>query len=49
VGAYDDGRTADEIERTISWDQAGDVKFLREKYKVLSRPSKIPLLLLLDP
>jgi hypothetical protein len=41
VGAYDDGRSADEIDRTISWDQAGDVKFLREKYKVLTGPSKI--------
>jgi hypothetical protein len=50
VGAYDDGRSADEIDRTISWDQAGDVKFLREKYKVLTRPPKIKSRpLLLDP
>ncbi|KAL7931364.1 FAD/NAD(P)-binding domain-containing protein [Trichoderma chlorosporum] len=33
VGAYDDGRSAEELEKSITWDQAGNVKFLREKYK----------------
>ncbi|KAL6856382.1 FAD/NAD(P)-binding domain-containing protein [Trichoderma novae-zelandiae] len=33
VGAYDDGRSADELEKSITWDQAGNVQFLREKYK----------------
>ncbi|RFU79419.1 monooxygenase, fad-binding [Trichoderma arundinaceum] len=33
VGAYDDGRSAEELERSITWDQAGNVQFLREKYK----------------
>lgn len=34
VGAYDDGRSAEELEKSITWDQAGNVQFLREKYKV---------------
>ncbi|KAL1964910.1 hypothetical protein VTN77DRAFT_6263 [Rasamsonia byssochlamydoides] len=33
VGSYDDGRSVEELEEQISWDQEGDVKFLREKYK----------------
>ncbi|KAF3406205.1 Salicylate hydroxylase [Talaromyces pinophilus] len=33
VGAYDDGRTTEELEKEVSWDQAGNVKHLREKYK----------------
>ncbi|KAJ5679563.1 hypothetical protein N7462_007807 [Penicillium macrosclerotiorum] len=33
VGAYDDPRTAGELERTIAWDQQGSVEFLRERYK----------------
>ncbi|KAL5334406.1 hypothetical protein BJX70DRAFT_405460 [Aspergillus crustosus] len=33
VGAYSDPRTADEIEKNISWDQKGDVNFRRERYK----------------
>ncbi|KAL4886170.1 hypothetical protein BJY04DRAFT_213702 [Aspergillus karnatakaensis] len=33
VGAYSDPRTAEEIERSISWDQKGDVNYLRERYK----------------
>ncbi|UKZ83998.1 hypothetical protein TrVFT333_011814 [Trichoderma virens FT-333] len=33
VGAYDDGRSAEELEKSITWDQAGNVQFLREKYK----------------
>ena len=34
VGAYDDRRTPGELEKTVSWDQLGNVQFLREKYKV---------------
>ncbi|KAM0472577.1 hypothetical protein ACHAPX_008734 [Trichoderma viride] len=33
VGAYDDGRSAEELERSVTWDQVGNVQFLREKYK----------------
>ncbi|KAJ5082726.1 hypothetical protein N7532_011769 [Penicillium argentinense] len=33
VGAYDDPRTAEKFEKGISWDQSGDVNFLRGKYK----------------
>ncbi|KAL7782937.1 putative monooxygenase [Trichoderma ceciliae] len=33
VGAYDDGRSLEELEKSIMWDQAGNVQFLREKYK----------------
>ncbi|PTB63292.1 FAD/NAD(P)-binding domain-containing protein [Trichoderma citrinoviride] len=33
VGAYDDGRSAEELEKSITWDQAGNVQFLRQKYK----------------
>ncbi|KAL7941293.1 FAD/NAD(P)-binding domain-containing protein [Trichoderma barbatum] len=33
VGAYDDGRSAEELEKSIAWNQAGNVEFLREKYK----------------
>ncbi|KAK1237270.1 hypothetical protein MKX08_002895 [Trichoderma sp. CBMAI-0020] len=33
VGAYDDGRSAEELEKSITWDQVGNVQFLREKYK----------------
>jgi salicylate hydroxylase len=34
VGAYEDGRSAEELEKEVSWDQHGNVQFLREKYKV---------------
>ncbi|TFB00105.1 hypothetical protein CCMA1212_008325 [Trichoderma ghanense] len=33
VGAYDDGRSVEELEKSITWDQAGNVQFLRERYK----------------
>ncbi|KAJ5168171.1 uncharacterized protein N7482_003765 [Penicillium canariense] len=33
VGAYDDPRTAEEVEQSIAWDQKGNVEFLRERYK----------------
>ncbi|CAG8899293.1 unnamed protein product [Penicillium egyptiacum] len=33
VGAYDDPRSAEEVEKSISWDQLGNVEFLRERYK----------------
>ncbi|KAL2803127.1 hypothetical protein BJX63DRAFT_425535 [Aspergillus granulosus] len=33
VGAYSDPRSSDEIEKTVAWDQQGDVWFLRERYK----------------
>ncbi|KAJ6020696.1 hypothetical protein N7540_006200 [Penicillium herquei] len=33
VGAYSDPRTTEELEKSIDWDQKGDVKFLRERYK----------------
>ncbi|KAH8694307.1 hypothetical protein BGW36DRAFT_384723 [Talaromyces proteolyticus] len=33
VGAYEDGRSLEELEKSISWDQPGDVQFLKEKYK----------------
>ncbi|KAJ5643494.1 uncharacterized protein N7484_006001 [Penicillium longicatenatum] len=33
VGAYSDPRPSEELDRSISWDQKGDVRFLREKYK----------------
>ncbi|KAJ5136270.1 hypothetical protein N7448_004824 [Penicillium atrosanguineum] len=33
VGAYDDPHSAEEIEKHISWDQPGNVDFLRERYK----------------
>ncbi|EGR44699.1 uncharacterized protein TRIREDRAFT_111881 [Trichoderma reesei QM6a] len=33
VGAYDDGRSVEELEKSITWDQAGNVQFLKEKYK----------------
>ncbi|KAJ6188701.1 hypothetical protein N7519_003609 [Penicillium mononematosum] len=33
VGAYDDPRSAEEVEKSISWDQFGSVEFLRERYK----------------
>ncbi|KAL6880004.1 hypothetical protein HDV57DRAFT_498644 [Trichoderma longibrachiatum] len=33
VGAYDDGRSVEELEKSVTWDQAGNVQFLREKYK----------------
>ncbi|KAJ5888522.1 hypothetical protein N7495_008563 [Penicillium taxi] len=33
VGGYRDPRPVEEIERTISWDQPGNVEFLRERYK----------------
>ncbi|OQE22143.1 hypothetical protein PENFLA_c013G09894 [Penicillium flavigenum] len=32
VGAYDDPRSAGEVEKSISWDQFGSVEFLRERY-----------------
>ncbi|KAJ5391451.1 Monooxygenase FAD-binding [Penicillium cosmopolitanum] len=38
VGAYDDPRTEEELENSIAWNQRGNVEFLREKYKMLSRP-----------
>ncbi|KAJ5608974.1 hypothetical protein N7528_009541 [Penicillium herquei] len=33
VGAYSDPRTTDELEKSVDWDQKGDVQFLRERYK----------------
>ncbi|KAJ5647896.1 hypothetical protein N7490_004268 [Penicillium lividum] len=33
VGAYSDPRSSEELERSVTWDQRGDVKFLRERYK----------------
>ncbi|KAK4860701.1 hypothetical protein LT330_004432 [Penicillium expansum] len=33
VGAYDDPRSAEEVERSIAWDQLGNVEFLRQRYK----------------
>ncbi|KAJ5541102.1 hypothetical protein N7494_006178 [Penicillium frequentans] len=33
VGAYSDPRSSEELERNVGWDQKGDVKFLRERYK----------------
>ncbi|KAL7917598.1 hypothetical protein ACQKWADRAFT_28267 [Trichoderma austrokoningii] len=33
VGAYDDGRSAEELEKSVTWDQVGNIQFLREKYK----------------
>ncbi|CEO60050.1 hypothetical protein PMG11_04693 [Penicillium brasilianum] len=33
VGAYDDPRTAEEIEKSIAWNSTGKVEFLRERYK----------------
>ncbi|KAL7809438.1 putative monooxygenase [Trichoderma gracile] len=33
VGAYDDGRSAAELEKSITWDQAGNVQFLKDKYQ----------------
>ncbi|BCS27830.1 uncharacterized protein APUU_60878S [Aspergillus puulaauensis] len=33
VGAYSDPRPSEEIDSSIAWDQSGDVKFLRERYK----------------
>ncbi|OQE46236.1 hypothetical protein PENCOP_c001G06685 [Penicillium coprophilum] len=33
VGAYDDPRSAEEVEKSIAWDQLGNVDFLRQRYK----------------
>ncbi|KAJ5383549.1 hypothetical protein N7517_001460 [Penicillium concentricum] len=33
VGAYDDPRSAEEVEKSIAWDQLGNVEFLRQRYK----------------
>ncbi|KAL4918408.1 hypothetical protein BDW62DRAFT_217603 [Aspergillus aurantiobrunneus] len=33
VGAYSDPRTSEEIEKSIAWDQKGDVSFLQERFK----------------
>ncbi|CAG8217454.1 unnamed protein product [Penicillium salamii] len=33
VGAYDDPRSSEELEKTIAWDQLGNVEFLRKRYK----------------
>ncbi|KAJ5959323.1 uncharacterized protein N7479_006473 [Penicillium vulpinum] len=33
VGAYDDPRSAEEVEKSVAWDQLGNVEFLRERYK----------------
>ncbi|KAJ5709505.1 hypothetical protein N7493_010839, partial [Penicillium malachiteum] len=33
VGAYSDPRSTDELEKSVDWDQKGDVQFLRERYK----------------
>ncbi|KAJ5918701.1 hypothetical protein N7454_009845 [Penicillium verhagenii] len=33
VGAYSDPRSPEELERSVDWDQKGDVGFLRERYK----------------
>ncbi|KAF7523820.1 hypothetical protein PCG10_006347 [Penicillium crustosum] len=33
VGAYDDPRSAEEVEKSIAWDQDGNVEFLRDRYK----------------
>ncbi|KAL3476604.1 hypothetical protein BJX99DRAFT_258354 [Aspergillus californicus] len=33
VGAYSDPRPSEEIEKSIAWDQNGDVTFLRDRYK----------------
>ena len=37
VGAYDDPRSVEEVEKSIAWDQLGNVEFLRERYKVCSQ------------
>lgn len=34
VGSYTDGRSGEELEKSIAWDQVGNVQLLREKYKV---------------
>lgn len=41
MGAYDDGRSAEELEKSIVWDQPGNVQFLRDKYKVLKHTAKL--------
>ncbi|KOS41132.1 hypothetical protein ACN38_g8003 [Penicillium nordicum] len=33
VGAYDDPRSTEEVEKSIAWDQDGNVEFLRDRYK----------------
>ncbi|KAL7953971.1 FAD/NAD(P)-binding domain-containing protein [Trichoderma compactum] len=33
VGSYNDGRSGEELEKSIAWDQVGNVQLLREKYK----------------
>ncbi|KAJ5773012.1 Monooxygenase FAD-binding [Penicillium paradoxum] len=33
VGAYDDPRSVEEVEKSIAWDQLGNVGFLRERYR----------------
>ncbi|CAG7916270.1 unnamed protein product [Penicillium olsonii] len=33
VGAYDDPRSSEELEKTIAWDQLGNVEFLRKRYQ----------------
>ncbi|KXG48032.1 Monooxygenase, FAD-binding [Penicillium griseofulvum] len=33
VGAYDDPRSAEEVEKSIAWDQVGNVEFLRQRYE----------------
>ncbi|KAJ5318868.1 uncharacterized protein N7506_011572 [Penicillium brevicompactum] len=33
VGAYDDPRSSEELEKDIAWDQTGNVEFLRKRYQ----------------
>ncbi|KAG0158029.1 hypothetical protein PDIDSM_5542 [Penicillium digitatum] len=33
VGTYDDPRSAEEVEKSIAWDQLGSVELLRQRYK----------------
>ncbi|KAF9887940.1 hypothetical protein FE257_009462 [Aspergillus nanangensis] len=33
VGAYEDTRSADEVEKSISWNDTGDVHYLQERFK----------------
>ncbi|KGO72137.1 Monooxygenase, FAD-binding [Penicillium italicum] len=33
VGAYEDPRSTEEVEKSIAWDQRGNVEFFRDRYK----------------
>ncbi|KAJ5924589.1 hypothetical protein N7466_008776 [Penicillium verhagenii] len=44
VGAYSDPRSSEELERSVDWDQKGDVGFLRERYKVSDQQNWNPLI-----